>query len=63
MSLFTVIWVIAVAIALFSKGMKRITFITLLFMTFQCANVFEYGNLHIGPQILLFLKSILLSAS
>lgn len=64
MYFFTVIWLGAVIYCFSKKDIRYMFTLTLLFMTFQCANVFRVGSMTIGPQVLtsfaFIIKSILL---
>ena len=52
MTFFTVIWLIVIIYCFAQKGMKPMLYATLIFMTFQCANVIEIGDRAAGPQVL-----------
>ncbi len=51
MTLFGVLWLIIVLWAFLKYDMKYMFALTLLFMTFQCDNVINIGELSAGPQI------------
>lgn len=64
MTLFSLIWLAMVIWCFTRSDIKYMLFITLLFMTFQCDNVIEIGDMGIGPQILtsgIFVLKILIS--
>lgn len=52
MTVFSFLWLIIILYCFAKKGMRDITLATLIFMTFQCANVIEIGNVGVGPQTL-----------
>lgn len=52
MNLFTIIWGGMLIFAFFNKDIKKMLFLTLLSMLFQCANFISYNGLGVGPQII-----------
>mgnify|MGYP000963857894 CR=1 FL=1 len=52
MTLFTLIWGACMLYGFTRKNMNAMVAMTLLFMTFQCANVISFGGFSVGPQIL-----------
>lgn len=52
MTIFTIIWFGVVLWAFTRHNIRYMFAMTLLFMTFQCANVVEFGGMSVGPQIL-----------
>lgn len=52
MTFFSIIWLAIVLWCFSRRDIKHLLFVTLLFMTFQCDNVIEIGNIGIGPQLL-----------
>ena len=54
MTLFTLIWGACMLYGFTRKNMNAMVAMTLLFMTFQCANVISFGGFSVGPQILTY---------
>ncbi|MCI8950698.1 MAG: hypothetical protein HFG49_11810 [Lachnospiraceae bacterium] len=52
MSVFTLIWLGTVIWAFTKSNIKYMFSVTLLFMTFQCANVISFDSLGVGPQLM-----------
>ena len=52
MTVFTIIWICVVFWAFTKSNIKYMFSVTLLFMTFQCANVISLGSFGVGPQLM-----------
>lgn len=52
MTLFSVFWLTTIFYCFTRKSIREMTLITLIYMTFQCTNVIQFGEVGIGPQVL-----------
>lgn len=59
MTFFGVIWILVITWAFLKKDIKYMYAMLILFMTFQCSNVFVIGGIGIGPQVLTSILFIL----